>query len=152
MKHPSCIGVFLLLALAGRTAAQQKSSASSQKGSTIVYDTLSKPDSKMVYTYVGRMPEFDTKKNGPLDAYLSNRISLLEGNLEVIPFRKVVVQFLVGERGNISEPKIIRSAGRACDSIAVCLVQEMPDWIPGRNDEGKAIPVKYILPIRVSLE
>ncbi len=151
MKNIFCGLLFIFLA--GRIVAQQKGRAvSAEKGSAIVYDTLFKPASKIVYRYVGRMPEFDTRKNGSLNDYLRNRISFPSARPEEVPDGKVVVQFLIEESGHVSHPRVVKSAGLAFDSIAVRLMQQMPDWIPGRNDAGKAIPVEYTLPVRVCLD
>ncbi len=136
----------LLLLFAGSTTSQKASKkALAGERNPIVYDTVSRSSGKMVYTYVGHMPQFDEAKNGSLNTYLSNHTALPADSAP----GKVVVSFMIEADGRITDPRIVKSAGSRFDSVAVCLVENMPNWIPARNDAGKAISLRYYLPIRV---
>lgn len=62
----------------------------------------------------------------------------------------VYVSFTVAESGKIENAKIVRSVGLGCDEEAIRLVEEMPNWKPGKEDGVvKALPV--VIPIAFRL-
>ena len=63
---------------------------------------------------------------------------------------RVIVQFLVGNKGDISEVKVLRGVSPELDAEAVRVVSMMPKWTPGKQ-RGKAVNVKYSLPVNFSL-
>ena len=46
----------------------------------------------------------------------------------------VYVSFTVNENGKIENSKVVRSIGYGCDEEALRLVEEMPNWVPGKED------------------
>jgi periplasmic protein TonB len=64
---------------------------------------------------------------------------------------KVVVEFTVGEDGNISEATILEGLHKLCDQEAIRLVKSMPAWTPGEKNGIKTVQ-KYTLPIRFVLQ
>ena len=64
---------------------------------------------------------------------------------------KVFVQFVIEKDGSITNAKIARSASTLLDAKALRIVNNMPQWIPGKQ-RGKAVRVAYTLPISFSLE
>lgn len=62
---------------------------------------------------------------------------------------RVVTSFTVEKDGSITDAKIVRSQGEAFDNEALRVINGMPKWIPGMQN-GKAVSVKYILPITFS--
>ncbi|HTO16910.1 MAG TPA: energy transducer TonB [Edaphocola sp.] len=62
----------------------------------------------------------------------------------------VYVSFTVLEDGKVTNAKIVRSIGMGCDEEALRLVEEMPNWKPGKEDGViKALPV--VIPISFRL-
>lgn len=59
----------------------------------------------------------------------------------------VKIQFLIDIDEQVKDAKVVQSLGYGCDEIALDIIKNMPDWIPGQQ-RGKTVPVKYILPIR----
>ena len=63
---------------------------------------------------------------------------------------KCIVQFTVGKKGRLEDIKLVRDIGAGCGEAALNVVKmmnDMPDpWIPGRQ-RGRAVKVKYTLPI-----
>lgn len=62
---------------------------------------------------------------------------------------RVVTTFTVEKDGSITHAKIVRSQGEAFDNEALRVINGMPKWIPGMQN-GKAVSVKYLLPITFS--
>ena len=63
---------------------------------------------------------------------------------------KVLVQFIVEKSGKVDSVLIKRSAHPLLDREALRVVGSLGDWVPGTQD-GKAVPVKFILPISFTL-
>jgi TonB family protein len=59
---------------------------------------------------------------------------------------RVVVRFVVSEKGEVRDVKVFKSLHPDCDSIAVNIVRSMPRWIPGQ-ERGKNAATDYILPV-----
>lgn len=62
----------------------------------------------------------------------------------------VVLSFVVGKDGNISDITVLRDLGGGCTKEAIRVVQSMPKWSPGEA-QGHPVKVRYVLPIRFKL-
>ncbi|SMD32221.1 protein TonB [Reichenbachiella faecimaris] len=63
---------------------------------------------------------------------------------------RVYVQFVVNSEGKISDVVTIKGIGRGCDEEAVRIVEQAPDWNPGKQ-RGKPVSVRMVLPITFKL-
>ncbi len=63
---------------------------------------------------------------------------------------RVVVKFVVTEKGKIASPEIIRSVNPELDAEAIRAVQTLSDFKPGTID-GKPVSVYYTLPVTFKL-
>ena len=64
---------------------------------------------------------------------------------------RVVTSFVVDKEGNIKQVKVERGVDPALDAEALRVVKAMPKWIPGKQ-KGKAVAVRYILPVQFRLQ
>ena len=64
---------------------------------------------------------------------------------------RVIVQFVVGKNGSISNVKVVRSVDPALDKEAVRVVSSMPHWTPGKQN-GSSVNVRYTLPVTFKLQ
>lgn len=68
---------------------------------------------------------------------------------------QVVIQFVIKKDGSISNINAVRKVEGGCTEAAIEVVQKMAEmdkkWIPGKKD-GKAVAVKYTLPVKFKLE
>ncbi len=64
---------------------------------------------------------------------------------------RVVLRFVVGKDGEISNIEVVRSLESSCDKEAIRVVKSMPRWIPGKQN-GKSVPVYFSLPVRFQLQ
>ncbi len=64
---------------------------------------------------------------------------------------RVVVEFVVGKDGSITNVKVVRPRHPALDKEALRVVKAMPKWIPGRNN-GQPVKVTYTLPVTFKLQ
>ena len=63
---------------------------------------------------------------------------------------RVYVTFIVSSKGKILFPHVERGIGGGCDEESLRVIKSMPPWKAGRH-QGKAVPVKYTVPINFSL-
>ncbi|MDD3039405.1 M56 family metallopeptidase [Bacteroides sp.] len=63
---------------------------------------------------------------------------------------RVIVQFVVGKDGSISDIKAINNVDPYLDKEAERIISSMPKWIPGQQ-RGKTVRVKYTVPIMFRL-
>ena len=106
-----------------------------------------KKSPKKVYEHIENMPTF----NGNLNQWLLQNMKYPVEAMNKKEQGKVIVQFIVSENGEVSEPKIIRSVSPALDKEACRVVLAMPKWNPGKL-KGKPVAVRYMLPITFRLQ
>lgn len=63
---------------------------------------------------------------------------------------RVYVEFVVSESGEITNIKALQGIGNGCDEEAVRIMENMPNFIPGKQ-KGKPVRVKMVLPIYFKL-
>ncbi len=64
---------------------------------------------------------------------------------------RVVVEFVVGKDGSITNVRVVRTRHPALDKEALRVIKAMPKWIPGRNN-GQPVKVTYTLPVTFKLQ
>ncbi len=62
----------------------------------------------------------------------------------------VVVDIIIDQEGNITEPKILRDPGGGLGEEALRVVKLMPKWTPGKQ-RGKVVKVKKSIVVRFKL-
>ncbi len=60
---------------------------------------------------------------------------------------RVTLEFTVTETGKVGDIRILRSVNSDLDREAVRVVAQSPLWTPGRDENGKVVPVKYTFPV-----
>jgi protein TonB len=120
---------------------------------TITVEPIPEPPSPQgpdeVFTIAEVMPEFPGGKEA-LFAYIGKNLKYPEQAVEEGVEGVVFVTFVVEADGKITGVKVLRGIGFGCDEEAVRVVRGMPNWTPGKQ-LGKAVRVKYNLPIRYKL-
>lgn len=96
----------------------------------------------VVFDVVENMPEFNGGM-GALMQYLSHNIRYPE---EKDIQGRVLVSFVVGKDGSISNAQVVKSVHPSFDAEALRIINNMPKWIPGTQN-GKPVNVKYVVPI-----
>lgn len=102
-----------------------------------------------VFDEVEQMPSFPGGLSALMN-YLSSNIKYPVIAEENSIQGRVVVQFVVGKDGHISDVRVAKSVDPSLDKEAVRVVKGMPKWIPGKQD-GQAVTVRYTLPVTFRL-
>ena len=65
---------------------------------------------------------------------------------------RVICQFVVNKDGKIVDVEVVRSGGDpSLDKEAIRVIKSMPPWKPGKQ-RGKAVRVKYTVPVNFRLQ
>lgn len=103
-----------------------------------------------VFDVVEEQPSFPGGQ-GALMAWLRDNIKYPVVAAENGIQGKVIVQFVVGKNGSISNVKVLRSVDPSLDREAVRVVSSMPNWTPGKQN-GTSVNVRYTLPVTFKLQ
>jgi periplasmic protein TonB len=102
------------------------------------------------YTYVEQMPTFpggDTEMMKYLGKNIRYPAAAQRAGVEGL----VVLSFVVSNTGEISDIQVVKALGAGTDEEAVRVVKSMPKWTPGKQN-GRAVPVRYTLPVRFTIK
>lgn len=104
-----------------------------------------------IFMVVETMPEFPGGQ-AELFKYLSENVKYPVIAQENGIQGRVICQFVVNKDGSIVDVEVVRSGGDASlDKEAVRVIKSMPKWTPGKQ-RGKAVRVKYTVPVNFKLQ
>jgi periplasmic protein TonB len=136
--------IFLVLFVTLDASGQEGTAANS-------VDTTSLPSSDQIFQFVDSMA-MPVGGYEPFYRYIGMNIKYPKEAREKKVTGKVIVEFVVERDGSISSKniKILKSPNDSLSEEARRLIQNAPDWIPGKI---KGIPVrsKKVLPITFNL-
>lgn len=99
------------------------------------------------FVIVEDMPIF---KKGTVTSYIADNIKYpplcIENNIQ----GRVFVQYVVNEKGKVTDVKIMRGVDPLLDKEAKRVVEGMPDYIPGKQ-RGKCVKVSFVVPVNFVL-
>lgn len=104
---------------------------------------------EQVFMVVESMPQFPGG-DVALMKYLGENINYPKAARESGIQGRVFVSFVVEKDGKVTNIIILRGIGGGCDEEAIKVVQEMPEWIPGKQ-RGMPVRVQFNLPINFTL-
>jgi len=85
------------------------------------------------------IPEFPGGEDG-LSKYLAENVKFPENAKKDSLSRKVFVQFVINQEGDVENVKVVRGVDKAFDKEAIRVVESMPKWEPAKQF-GK--PIKF---------
>lgn len=114
----------------------------------ITGDPAPNPDTPVDFVEI--MPQYPGG-NSEMMRYLSNNIKYPAISAENGIEGRVILKFVVGKDGSISNVRVLKGLDSSCDKEAVRVVKSMQKWIPGRQN-GHPIAVNYTLPVMFKLQ
>ena len=105
---------------------------------------------EQVYTIVEQMPEFPGGQD-ELMKYLSKKVKYPPLALRMGVEGTVYVAFVVTKEGTIDAVSVVKGISKECDEEAARVIGSMPAWKAGKQN-GRAVPVKYTLPVRFKID
>lgn len=115
----------------------------------LVYSEYMYKSGKIVFTKVEVNPEF----SGGVDEFLrflARNIRYPAEARDNGTQGKVIVSFLCGSDGKITDVHVVRGIGDGCDEESVRVIKLLPPWKPGYV-HGKPVNVAYSVPISFAL-
>lgn len=108
-------------------------------------------EEEVVFVIVETMPEFPGGQQA-LFKYLSENVKYPAIAQENGIQGRVICQFVVNKDGAIVDVEVVRSGGDpSLDKEALRVIKSMPKWKPGKQ-RGKAVRVKYTVPVNFRLQ
>lgn len=108
-------------------------------------------EEEVVFVVVETMPEFPGGQQA-LFKYLSENVRYPVIAQENGIQGRVICQFVVNKDGAIVDVEVVRSGGDpSLDKEAIRVIKSMPKWNPGKQ-RGKAVRVKYTVPVNFRLQ
>lgn len=108
-------------------------------------------EEEVVFVVVETMPEFPGGQ-GELMKYLASNVKYPVIAQENGIQGRVICQFVVNKDGSIVDVVVARTSGEpSLDKEAVRVIKSMPKWKPGKQ-RGKAVRVKYTVPVNFRLQ
>ena len=109
------------------------------------------PEEEQIFDVVEEQPEFPGGMKA-LMKYFSDNIKYPRVSRDNNSQGKTFVKFTVNTDGSIQDTEVIRSSGDIyLDKEAIRVIEAMPKWKPGRQ-LGKAVRVKFVLPVNFRLQ
>jgi protein TonB len=117
---------------------------------SISYGQDSKSTEQQPLTFAEQMPEFPGGKDALL-AFLQKNIKYPVKALEEEIDGKVIVNIIINIDGTISNAKVTKAIGGGCDEEALRVINNMPNWIPGKQG-GELVPVYFDVPVTFKID
>lgn len=114
----------------------------------VSYEAQAQSDAQVqdsIYMVVDKLPEF-LGGNAAMVGYFTENVKYPEEAHSQGIQGRVMVQAIIDEDGNVTDPKVIRGVEKSLDSEALRVVGSMPKWIPGEH-EGKPVKVRFTFPV-----
>lgn len=98
------------------------------------------------FAMVEQKPKFNKGDANDFSRWVNQRLKYPEICVETGVQGKVILSFVVGADGSVSNVKVLRSVDRALDQEAIRVVSSSPKWEPGMQRD-RAVPVTYTFPV-----
>ncbi|MBK3517403.1 energy transducer TonB [Carboxylicivirga marina] len=106
-------------------------------------------DTPMTFYNVQKMPQFPGGSSALLK-YIAEHVKYPVICAEAGVTGKVYVSFVVNEKGNVVEAKVVRSPDANLSTEALRVISGLPQWTPGKQRD-KAVRVAYTIPVNFVL-
>jgi TonB family protein len=125
-----------------------KGNADSAKNEPVAEKAAETPQE--VFTVVEVMPVFmNDTTNTELFKWISANFEYPKEAVEKGIQGKVIVRFVIDEKGNVTSPEVVQSADPLLDEAAIALFAKLPQWSPGTQ---RGVPVKVAMNLPVSFK
>lgn len=102
-----------------------------------------------VFTIVEQMPEYPGG-NEAMTKFIADNLVYPEDSKAKGIQGKVYVSMVITEKGEVTEPKVLRAPTPEMGTEALRILALMPNWKPGMQN-GKAVKVQFNIPVSFKL-
>lgn len=103
-------------------------------------------EDEIPFTIVEDKPTFQGGDENTFTKWVRDRLVYPEIAKENGVQGRVILQFLVGTDGSVSDVKVVRGVDASLDKEAARVVASSPKWVPGRQRD-KPVKVRYTFPV-----
>lgn len=103
-------------------------------------------DTAKVYMVVDQQPEFPGGYDA-MKAFITKNLNYPTRAKKADVKGTVYITFIINKKGRISDVKTLRGIHPDCDKEAERVVNSMPNWTPGKQND-QPVHVRFNLPIR----
>ncbi len=107
-------------------------------------------ESNEIFVFAEEMPEFPGGQVA-MQKFIAENIKYPVIAKENRVQGRVYVEFVVNEKGAVTNPRVMRGVDPNLDREALRVVQAMPNWKPGKQ-RNKAVKVSITLPVNFKIE
>ena len=122
----------------------KKGDANEEKPAPDIYINSKKA---IPFQQVAQKPGFNGGDANEFSKYVAQNVVYPESCRQSKIEGRVILEFTVTETGEVGDIRILRSVNSDLDREAVRVVAQSPIWTPGRDENGKVVPVKYTFPV-----
>ncbi len=133
--------------IANTSVIQTRNSAIETNETTV--QQPNKETNRKIYKTVEQMPEFPEGMQALLH-YIRSHLQPPPDSIRNRIQGRVIVRFVVEPDGTITNAEVIKGLHPFCDREAICLIESMPKWIPGKHN-GVAVPVYSCIPVSFTI-
>ena len=102
------------------------------------------------FIVVEEMPKFNNRGLEAAREHIAQNLKYPKAAKDKGIQGNVFVNFVVESNGKVSNVKVVKSVDPMLDAEATKVIEEMPDWTPGKQ-RGKNVDVQFTLPVVFSL-
>ena len=118
--------------------------------SSIAQESFEAASSDSVFTSVEQMPQYvggDAEMMKFISSHMHYPTIKDEDEMNC---SRIVVKFVVSKRGKVRDITVIKGDAN-CAMPLVEVIEQMPDWIPGKQN-GRPVDVYYSIPMYIHLQ
>ncbi len=108
-------------------------------------EDFAKEETDEIFLIVEEEPEFPGGMSA-FQKYIKNNMHYPRHARQMGVEGKVFVEAVVGKDGTLTEIKVLKGVGAGCDEEALRVVQQSPQWKPGRQ-RGNPVRTRIVIPI-----
>ena len=96
-------------------------------------------------------PQFNGGDANDFQKWVQENVKYPQAAIDNGEAGRVMVNFIVGKDGKVSDVKVLKGVSEALDAEAVRVIESAPEWTPGAQ-AGNAVPVSYVMPVVFALK
>ena len=143
------VAALLLFSVTSFSKADIKIQKNDSKVNEAVTSTVAFPQdtTKIVpFTVVDVKPKFHGGDENLFTKWVASQLVYPELAVKDSIQGRVILQFVVSEKGKVEDVKVVRGVYNLLDKEAHRVISQSPDWEPGLQD-GKPVKVRYTFPV-----
>ena len=129
----------------------QRKGNNSQTGTPAATEAAAETVAPVSYSEIFEKPTFNGGDANSFAQWVYGQIKYPQQCINEQIQGRVVLQFTINATGQVCDVNVLRGVNPAIDEEAVRAVKESPIWTPGKTEDGKVVPVSFVLPIVFAL-